>query len=74
MSGSYWWPDLKPDTQPSYFDPESPVQLVDVELAHAMQKELALAFFDLTIRGDDSARARLTGFSADGLTLEMRNF
>ena len=40
-----------------------------------MQKELALDFFDLTIRQDESAAARLSTnrYVDDGLMLETRN-
>lgn len=75
VSGSYWWPDLKPNTQARYFDPDAEFTLVAPERAHQMQKELALAFFDLTIRQDESAKSRLLDnrYAADGLTLESRN-
>ena len=72
----YWWPDLKPNTQERYFEPETEFELIAPEIAHRMQKELALAFFDLTIREDESARARLleNRYESEGLTLESRNF
>lgn len=75
VSGGYWWPDLKPQTQQRHFEPEVTFDMVDVELAHQIQKEKALAFFDLTVRGDDSAKARLLDdrFADQGLTLEARN-
>lgn len=76
VSGGYWWPELKPNTQPGTFDPDTEVELADVRVAHRMQKELALDFFDFTIRQDASAGERLktNRFAADGLTLETRNF
>ena len=76
VSGPYWWPDLKPNTQERFFEPGTQFQLVDVALAHQMQKELALAFFDLTIREDQSAQKRLleNRYKARGLLLESRNF
>ncbi len=76
VSGPYWWPDLKPSTQERFFEPGTQFQLVDVALAHQMQKELALAFFDLTIREDQSAQTRLleNHYETQGLTLESRNF
>ena len=76
VSGPYWWPDLKPSTQERFFEPGTQFQLVDVALAHQMQRELALAFFDLTIREDQSAHKRLleNRYKAQGLTLESRNF
>jgi hypothetical protein len=41
-----------------------------------MQKEKALAFFDLTIRQDSSARGDLLNqdYRSQGLILEARNF
>lgn len=75
VSGGYWWPDLKPQTQQRHFEPEVAFDLVDVKVAHQIQKEKALAFFDLTVRGDASAKARLMSdqFANQGLTLEARN-
>ena len=76
VSGGYWWPELKPNTQARYFEPETEFELIAPALAHKMQKELALDFFDLTIREDESARVRLldSRYTAEGLTLESRNF
>jgi dienelactone hydrolase len=76
VSGGYWWPALKPNTQARFFDPETEFELIAPAIAHQMQKELALAFFDLTIREDESARTRLleNRYQAEGLTLESRNF
>jgi dienelactone hydrolase len=76
VSGPYWWPDLKPDTQARYFEPDNDFTLVTPALAHRMQKELALAFFDLTIREDATAKARLleNRHESHGLALESRNF
>jgi dienelactone hydrolase len=54
VSGPYWWPGLKPDTFPMFFDNDSQYTLLDSEIAHRVQREMALAFFDLTIRGDQS--------------------
>jgi hypothetical protein len=76
VSGDYWWPDLKPNTAKRTFDPESSFTLIAPALAHQMQKEKALAFFDLTIRQDQSALARVLDqkYAKQGLTLEARNF
>jgi len=76
VSGPYWWPDLKPNTQQRHFDPSREFTLVTPSLAHQMQKELALAFFDLTIREDQAAKARLSDnrYAGQGLALESRNF
>jgi dienelactone hydrolase len=76
ISGGYWWPALKPNTQQRFFDPATEFELIAPAIAHRMQKELALAFFDLTIREDESARTRLleNRYGTEGLTLESRNF
>ena len=76
VSGPYWWPDLKPNMQARHFDPDTEFTLVTPVLAHQMQKELALDFFDLTIRQDVSAKDRLleNRYEAEGLVLESRNF
>jgi hypothetical protein len=76
VSGGYWWPDLKPNTQNRHFAPEAEFELVDVGIAHQMQMEMALDFFDMTIRQDASAGARLkeNRYESEGLLLETRNF
>ncbi len=76
VSGAYWWPQLKPGRFPRHFAPETEYRLVEAGLAHRIQRELALAFFDLMIRQDPSARPRLLDgrHKAAGLTLEHRNF
>ena len=75
VSAGYWWPELKPNTQHRYFVPESTFTLIEPELAQDMQKEKALALFDMFIRLDESARERLTdqSYKAGGLMLEARN-
>jgi dienelactone hydrolase len=76
VSGGYWWPQLKPDTQQRYFEPDSSFTLIAPARAHKMQQEKSLAFFDLTIRQDQSAKQRLMdqSYQSGGLTLEFRNF
>ncbi len=76
VSGGYWRRDLKSNTQARTFDNETKFELVDPELAHRMQRELALNFFDLTIREDTDALERLgtNEYAAHGLTIELRNF
>jgi len=76
VSGGYWWPDLKPNTQARHFEPDTEFELIAPAIAHKMQKELAVAFFDLTIREDNSAKARLltNRYRADGLSIDSRNF
>ena len=76
VSGGYWWPELKPNTQPRTFDPDTEFELADVRLAHKMQKELALDFFDFAIRQDPAAGERLkqNRYADQGLALDTRNF
>lgn len=76
VSGGYWWWDLKPNTQARTFDSESQFELIAPDIAHRMQRELALNFFDLTIRGDAMAldRLRRNDYDDQGLTIELRNF
>lgn len=76
VSGGYWRWDLKPNTQARTFDKETEFELVDPKLAHRMQRELALDFFDLTIRKDAGALERLgtNDYADQGLTIELRNF
>ncbi|MBT4519419.1 MAG: acetylhydrolase [Halieaceae bacterium] len=75
VSGGYWWPQLKPNTQARTFDPQTHFTLIAPELAQKMQTEKALAFFDLTIRQDKSALPRLLdqSYQGQGLALESRN-
>ena len=76
VSGAYWWPHLKPNRFPRHFQPRSHYELVEAGLAHRIQQDKALAFFDLWIRQDPTARDRLIDdrYQADGLRLEWRNF
>ena len=75
VSGAYWWPHLKPNRFPRHFDPDTEYELVDAGLAHRIQQDKALAFFDLWIRQEATARDRLVDdrYQADGLRLEWRN-
>ena len=76
VSGGYWWPQLKSNTQKRTFDPSIEFTLAEPSDGHKMQKEKALAFFDLTIRQDSSARGDLLNqdYRSQGLILEARNF
>ncbi len=75
VSGPYWWPHLKSQTRTRYFAPERTFTLVSPALAHQIQRDKALAFFDLTLREQADAVQRLMdpGYAAAGLTLEGRN-
>ena len=52
VSGPYWWPSLKPNSFLQFFDSETQYTLLDSNIAHRIQKEMALTFFDLTIKQD----------------------
>ena len=55
VSGSYWWPELKPEIVLRPFS-NAPFKLISPKLAHMIQRETALAFFNLTLRGEIQAR------------------
>ena len=76
VSGDYWWPELKPREFPRYFQPEVVYRLAGPELAHRIQREKVLAFFDLFVAGRPGARGSLldNGFESAGFVLEHRNF
>lgn len=76
VSGPYWWPELKPDTFPKFFNPEESYQLLDTKNAHKLQKEMALAYFDLMIRGDQSALEMLSDnpWKAYDTRVQIRGF
>lgn len=76
ISGNYWWPELKPDLKKRAISPHEEFKLVSSRVAHDIQQRKALAFFDLSIRQDASARERLLDQSDTkyGLILESRNF
>ena len=76
VSGPYWWPELKPDTFPQFFNPEESYQLLDTIDAHRLQKEMALAYFNLMIRGDQSALEILSNnpWKEYGARIQLRGF
>ncbi|MFT5483487.1 MAG: dienelactone hydrolase, partial [Halieaceae bacterium] len=76
VSAGYWWPELKPNSKKRYFKPDETFQMLSPNIAQTMQREKAMAFFDLFIRGDESARERILdpSWSSVGLQLETRNF
>ena len=55
VAGPFWWPQLKPDTFSRFFVPEQNYTLLDSEIAHQLQQQMALAFFDLMLRGDSES-------------------
>ena len=57
------------------FSPEENYELIPVDIAHDMQKQKALAFFNLTLRQQPSAEMALENqvYASDGLLLEAKN-
>ena len=76
VSGDYWWPELKPREFPRYFQPDVFYRLADPELAHRIQREKILAFFDLFVGKRPGARGSLLAndFANAGFVLEHRGF
>ena len=76
VSGDYWWPELKPREFPRYFEPDVTYRLNDPELAHRIQREKVLAFFDLFVGNRPGARRSLLAndYENAGFELEHRNF
>ncbi len=74
VSGGYWWPELKPNTQKRTFDPEQEFTLIAPSTAHAIQAERVLAFFDTFLKDAPEARQRLqtNKFEAEGFEFEFR--
>ncbi len=74
VSGGYWWPNLKPNTQARTFEPNVRFELVSPRRAHAIQQDLARAFFDFSIRQNQNAKEALMNNQYPDLILESRNF
>ena len=76
VSGPYWWPELKPNTQKRYFKPDTDFTLIGSDVAHLIQKQKALQFFDWTLKEKQSAKSNLetNEFESQGLVWETRNF
>ena len=76
VSGPYWWPDLKPNRFPEFFNPDELFMLLDSEVAHRMQREMALKFFDVTLREDKSELAifRDNPWEEYGAIIDIRGF
>ena len=73
-AGPSWWPSLKPREFPRVFNPEERYSLLEPAVAHAIQGELALAFFDLFLMEKPQAAELLeqNPWASSGLTLENR--
>ena len=76
VSGDYWWPELKPREFPRYFEPDVFYRLADPELAHRIQRDKILAFFDHFVGKRPDARDSLLAndFANEGFVLEHRGF
>lgn len=76
VSGPYWWPGLKPDTFPRFFDPSQQYTLLEASTAHRIQAQMAAAFFDLTLRAEAAALDTLEAnpWAQYGTSLQMRGF
>lgn len=74
VSGDYWWPELKPREFPRYFEPDVLYRLTEPEVAHRIQREKILAFFDVFVAGKPGARNSLLSdeFESAGFVLEYR--
>lgn len=76
VSGPYWWPQLKPDIFPRFFSSDASYQLMAPEIAHRIQQEMALAFFDVMVRGDQSGLDTLqhNPWQKYGVSVRTRGF
>ena len=76
VSGGYWWPQYKSKTQQRFFAPEQQFELVSPAIAHQIQQQKMLQFFDVMVAGDQTNNALLKGnqFKQQGLQFESRNF
>lgn len=75
ISGGYWWPELKPDSQTRTFSPDEKFTLVAPILAHEIQQERVVTFFDAYLKEQSDAMQRLreNPFSDGGFEYEYRN-
>jgi dienelactone hydrolase len=76
VAGPYWWPHLKPDSFPRFFDPENHYQLLPADTAHQIQKEMALAYFNLMLLQDPSGLETLRSnpWSDYGTSVQLRGY
>lgn len=75
VAGPYWWPQLKPNRFPQFFAADKSYTLIEPALAHRIQSEKALAFFDYFVKGDETSKGRLVSnrYVESGLHWEHRN-
>lgn len=75
VSGGYWWPALKPNTQQRTFNPQEQFTLIAPATAHEIQQDRVLHFFDVYLKGDEASKALLhtNPFADEGFDFEYRN-
>jgi len=75
VAAPYWWPELKPIQFPKFFAPDQSYTLVDANLAHRIQQEKALEFFEYFLKGSQEAKAKLLSndYAEAGLRWDTRN-
>jgi len=75
VAAPYWWPNLKPVQFPQFFAPDKAYTLVDSSLAHRIQQEKALEFFDYFLKGSQEAKTKLlsNNYAEAGLRWDARN-
>ncbi|MEH6584157.1 MAG: acetylhydrolase [Halioglobus sp.] len=76
VAAPYWWPLLKPDTFPMFFDNSRQYTLLEADIAHQIQQDMALAFFNFNLRGDQSGAELLreNPWQAHETQVEVRGF
>ena len=76
VAGPYWWPELKPNQFDRVLEPQQRYELMDTEMAHRIQKEKTLQFFDRFVKQDKDAQELLkrNDFVEMGLEWRARNF
>lgn len=76
VSGPYWWPELKARSQKRFFAPEESFDLVEVTVAHDIQRQKLLQFFNVTIKmqHEEADALKHNQFKEQGLHYEFRNF
>lgn len=76
VAGPYWWPELKPNQFDRVLEPQQRYELMDSAMAHKIQKEKTLQFFDRFVKQDESVQELLknNSFAETGLEWQVKNF
>jgi len=74
VSGPYWWPTIKRNKYPRYFNPKEEYTLIHPKKAHKILKELCLNFFDLYLKEDKAVLEPLLTNKNSCLKMEHRNY